>query len=116
MRREPPARDVPGVPGDVDCVIADALVEPGHEAQLDADLHRQFIQTIFESHSNSRIDLQVGVQLGLVARFYERIGDHAVNVAGHTRYIASGWLPTHPYAESGNEISPGAAARSEESG
>ena len=71
------------------------------------DLHRQFIQTIFESHSSSRIDLQVGVQLGLVARFYERIGDHAVNIAGHTRYIASGWLPTHPYAESGNEISPG---------
>lgn len=80
------------------------------------DLHHQFIQTIFESHSNSRIELQVGVQLGLVGRFYERIGDHAVNVAGHTRYIASGWLPTHPYAESGNEISPGAAARSEESG
>jgi phosphate transport system protein len=70
------------------------------------DLHRQFIQTIFESHSSSRIDLQVGVQLGLVARFYERIGDHAVNVAGHTRYIVTGWLPTHPYPESGNEISP----------
>jgi phosphate transport system protein len=68
------------------------------------DLHRQFMQTIFESHSSSRIDLQVGVQLGLVARFYERIGDHAVNVAGHTRYIASGWLPMHPYPESGNEV------------
>jgi phosphate transport system protein len=68
------------------------------------DLHRQFIGTIFESHSTSRIDLQVGVQLGLVARFYERIGDHAVNVAGHTRYIVSGWLPMHPYPESGNDI------------
>ena len=79
------------------------------------DLHRQLIQTIFESHSSSRIDLQVGVQLGLVARFYERIGDHAVNVAGHTRYIASGWLPTYPYAESGNEISPGTMSGPEES-
>lgn len=69
------------------------------------DLHRQFIQSIFESHSSSRIDLQVGVQLGLVARFYERIGDHAVNVAGHTRYIATGRLPTHPYPESGNQLS-----------
>jgi len=69
------------------------------------DLHRQFIQTIFESHAAERIDLQVGVQLGLVARFYERIGDHAVNVAGHTRYIATGWLPVHPYPESGNQLS-----------
>jgi phosphate transport system protein len=80
------------------------------------DLHRQFIQTIFESHSTSRIDLQVGVQLGLVARFYERIGDHAVNVAGHTRYIVSGWLPTHPYPESGNNLSAVAPSAPEESG
>lgn len=80
------------------------------------DLHRQFIQAIFESHSASRIDLQVGVQLGLVARFYERIGDHAVNVAAHTRYIASGWLPTHPYPESGNQLSPIAPSAPGDSG
>ena len=58
-------------------------------------LHAEFIQQIFESHAGGRLDLQVGVQLALVARFYERIGDHAVNIGGRVRYIVTGWLPTH---------------------
>ncbi|MFN3255782.1 MAG: phosphate signaling complex protein PhoU [Ilumatobacter sp.] len=68
------------------------------------DLQRQFIQVIFESHAAGRIDLQVAVQLAVVARFYERIGDHAVNVSDRTRYIVDGWLPDHPYPESGNDV------------
>jgi phosphate transport system protein len=59
---------------------------------LDA-LQRQFIQAIFESHSAGRIDLQVAVQLAVVARFYERIGDHAVNIGERVRYVVTGWLP-----------------------
>ena len=51
------------------------------------DLHRQFIQIIFESHAAGNIDLQVAVQLAVVARFYERIGDHAVNIGDRTQYI-----------------------------
>jgi phosphate transport system protein len=82
------------------------------DALLD-DLHRQFIHSIFESHSAGNTDLQVAVQLGLVARFYERIGDHAVNVGEHTRYIVSGWFPTHPYPESGNEVPDLPAPRSD---
>ena len=61
------------------------------DSYLDS-LHRQFIQQIFESHSNSKIDLQVAVQLAVVARFYERIGDHAVNVSERTRFIVTGWV------------------------
>jgi phosphate transport system protein len=72
------------------------------DAYLD-DLHRQFIQAIFESHARGSMDLQVAVQLAVVARFYERIGDHAVNVGDRTRYIVNGWLPEHPYPESDNE-------------
>jgi len=72
------------------------------DAYLD-DLHRQFIQVIFESHAAGNIDLQVAVQLAVVARFYERIGDHAVNVGDRIRYIVSGWLPERPYAESDND-------------
>ena len=60
------------------------------------DLQRQFIQAIFESHAAGGIDLQVAVQLAVVARFYERIGDHAVNVGERTRYIVNGWLPDRP--------------------
>jgi phosphate transport system protein len=72
------------------------------DAYLD-DLHRQFIQVIFESHARGSIDLQVAVQLAVVARFYERIGDHAVNVGDRTRYIINGWLPDRPYSESDND-------------
>jgi len=73
------------------------------DAYLDS-LHRQFIQVIFESHAAGSIDLQVAVQLAVVARFYERIGDHAVNIGDRTRYIVDGWLPEQPYPESGNEV------------
>jgi phosphate transport system protein len=72
------------------------------DAYLD-DLHRQLIQVIFESHAAGNIDLQVAVQLAVVARFYERIGDHAVNVGDRTRYIVNGWLPERPYPESDND-------------
>ena len=61
---------------------------------LDA-LQKQFVQAIFESHAAGHIDLQVAVQLAVVARFYERIGDHAVNIGERVRYVVTGWLPEH---------------------
>jgi phosphate transport system protein len=42
--------------------------------------------------------LQVAVQLALVGRFYERIGDHAVNIGERVRYLCTGWLPEHTAA------------------
>jgi phosphate transport system protein len=71
---------------------ARAAALPDIDGYLD-DLHRQFLQQILESHAAGTIDLQVAVQLSLVARFYERLGDHAVNLANRVRYIANGWLP-----------------------
>ena len=56
-----------------------------------------------EPRCRATIDLQVAVQLAVVARFYERIGDHAVNIGDRTRYIVNGWLPDHPYPESDND-------------
>ena len=55
------------------------------------DLQRQFVQAILEADAADKIELQVAVQLAVVARFYERIGDHAVNIGERTRYVVEGW-------------------------
>ena len=64
------------------------------DSYLDS-LQREFVQAILESHSENSIDLQVAIQLAVVARFYERIGDHAVNIGERVRYLVTGWLPEH---------------------
>jgi len=74
-----------------------AAAIPDMDEYLD-DLHRQLIQQIFESHAAGTIDLQVAVQMAMVARFYERLGDHAVNISQRVIYIATGWLPEHDSA------------------
>jgi phosphate transport system protein len=58
-------------------------------------LHKDYIQAIFESHHGGNIDLQAAVQLALIGRYYERIGDHAVNIGGRVEYMVTGWLPEH---------------------
>ncbi|MGH9270022.1 MAG: phosphate signaling complex protein PhoU [Ilumatobacteraceae bacterium] len=75
-----------------DAVRAAALGDM--DSYLD-DLQRQFVAAIFESHSGDKIDLQVAVQLAVVARFYERIGDHAVNIGERVRFLVTGWMPEH---------------------
>ncbi len=74
--------------------VAKAAALDDMDSFLDS-LQREFIQTIFVSHAENTIDLQVAIQLAVVARFYERIGDHAVNLGERVRYIITGWLPEH---------------------
>jgi phosphate transport system protein len=57
-------------------------------------LHKDYIQAILEIHADVR-DVQVAVQLALVGRYYERIGDHAVNIGERVQYMVTGWLPEH---------------------
>ena len=38
-------------------------------------------------------DSQETVQLALIARFYERIGDHAVNIGERVMYMVTGESP-----------------------
>ena len=78
--------------------LAKASAIDDMDSYLDS-LQKQFVQAIFESHAAGRIDLQVAVQLAMVARFYERIGDHAVNIGQRVQFIITGWLPENKGAE-----------------
>jgi phosphate transport system protein len=99
-------------------VAIDAYVEgdAGKAAAVDDmddrldTLHKEYIQAIFECHNDTDgLDLQVAVQLALVGRYYERIGDHAVNVGERVLYMVTGWLPEH-------NASARAAARATQAG
>lgn len=57
-------------------------------------LHKDYIQAILELHADVR-DVQAAVQLALVGRYYERIGDHAVNIGERVQYMVTGLLPEH---------------------
>jgi phosphate transport system protein len=74
--------------------VAKAAAVDDMDAYLDA-LQKQSIEAIFESQAAGHIDLQVAVQLALVARFYERVGDHAVNISERVRFVVTGWVPDH---------------------
>jgi phosphate transport system protein len=50
------------------------------------DLHISLTAEI----SSGKLDIPVVIEMALIARFYERLGDHAVNVAGQVRYLATG--------------------------
>jgi phosphate transport system protein len=67
---------------------------PDLDDRLDA-LHKDYIQEIFETHGRGEVEIRAGVQLALIGRYYERIGDHAVNIAERVRYMVTGWLPEH---------------------
>jgi phosphate transport system protein len=58
-------------------------------------LQRDFYRAIFETYAEGRTDLQVGVQMAMIARFYERIGDHAVNIGERVLFLVTGEQPEH---------------------
>jgi phosphate transport system protein len=58
-------------------------------------LNRDMVEAIFETKASAELDLQMAVQLALIARYYERIGDHAVNIGQRVAYMVTGWLPEH---------------------
>ncbi|MEI2640456.1 MAG: phosphate signaling complex protein PhoU [Microthrixaceae bacterium] len=57
------------------------------------DLQVGYMQAILRSHSEGHLNLQGAVQLAMIGRYYERIGDHAVNIGERVNYMVTGWLP-----------------------
>ena len=76
---------------DGDADLAAAL--DGLDDRLD-QLHRDYIHAILELYADVR-DVHAAVQLALVGRYYERIGDHAVNIGERVQYMVTGSLPDH---------------------
>lgn len=67
-------------------------------AQLDTDddemdeLHRQMFEVLF---GNWQHDVKAAVDAALLARFYERYADHAVNAAQQVVYLITGVSPAN---------------------
>jgi len=77
---------------DGDASLAGALSDM--DDALD-QLNRDMVEAIFAARSSDEIDMRASVQLALAARYYERIGDHAVNIGERVTYMVTGWLPEH---------------------
>ncbi len=59
------------------------------------ELHADYIQAVLAWGASEDGDLQPAVQLALIGRYYERVGDHAVNIGERVRFMVDGWLPEH---------------------
>jgi phosphate transport system protein len=75
---------------DADTSLAAALDDI--DDRLD-ELQTAYVQQIFKSHSEQGMSLQGAVQLAMIGRYFERIGDHAVNIGERVMYMVTGWLP-----------------------
>jgi len=56
-------------------------------------LQVEFVEAMFEVYGDDKLALQPAVQLALISRYFERIGDHAVNVGERVWFMASGRQP-----------------------
>lgn len=57
------------------------------------DYANDLIEAVLKDHKAHERDPQVSIQLALIGRFYERVGDHAVNIGEWVRFVVEGWRP-----------------------
>jgi phosphate transport system protein len=58
-------------------------------------LHADYIEAIFDAHASGDVDPEHAMQLALIGRFFERIGDHAVNIGERVGFMVTGLMPDH---------------------
>jgi phosphate transport system regulatory protein PhoU len=63
------------------------------------ELHHRFIEVVLKAAGRGDLLPQHALQLAMVGRFYERIGDHAENLGERIHYLVTGWLPERQAAE-----------------
>src|SRR5215210_241583 len=57
------------------------------------DLQKDLFQAIFASQPSDDSAVRRAVQLALIGRFFERVGDHAANIADRVTYMVTGHFP-----------------------
>jgi phosphate transport system protein len=72
--------------------LARAAALPDMDDVMD-DLQKDLFRVIFASPAQDEGAIQRAVQIALVGRYYERIGDHAANVADRVDFLVTGSLP-----------------------
>jgi phosphate transport system protein len=56
------------------------------------DLQKDLLKEVFES-GDPTDSMQLGVQVALVGRYFERVADHAVNVGERVQFMVNGFSP-----------------------
>ncbi len=72
--------------------LARAAALPDMDDVID-DLQKDLFRVVFASSAQDEGAIQRAVQVALVGRYYERIGDHAANIAERVEFLVTGVLP-----------------------
>ena len=77
-------------------LAADAYVERDADAAVELNERDDEIDELHVSVTaelvSGQLTVPIAIEMALVVRFYERLGDHAVNIGERIRYIAGGSL------------------------